>query len=304
MTERTGRLLDAYIAPRCSCWSAPRRPLRRRAQLRRRRDLLNGAQRTTPFYVGVYDVLDGNEQNPRHQPSSRPSAPPVQALRTGDVDLFLTDCTAGEGYVRANPDASSSWRSFGAPQTSASSSQRLRSRPAFNAAIAAMKEDGNIDALTRSVPRLHLRRVNRTLPGRPGVSAPPPIGFPLVAGRRRRHRPLPGLARHETRSTSRSSRSSPRHLDHPLRHRRRFTSAASSACASRSCRSRQACPPTNRPLHIEVIRASDPGPGCSTSAFVFAARHHRRRQRVSNPSAPSRSAQPRPPASSGAPSSH
>ncbi len=56
---------------------------------------------TTPFYVGVYDVLDGNEANPRIVKFETFGAG-VQALRAGDVDLVLTDSTAGEGYVAAS----------------------------------------------------------------------------------------------------------------------------------------------------------------------------------------------------------
>lgn len=65
-------------------------------------DLLMAAQPgTTPFYVGVYDVLDGNEANPRIKLFETFGAG-VQALRTGDVDLVLTDGTAGNGYVEAS----------------------------------------------------------------------------------------------------------------------------------------------------------------------------------------------------------
>ena len=59
---------------------------------------------TTPFYVAVYEVLDGDEANPRIKLFETFGAG-VQALRAGDVDLVLTDGTAGEGYVGANPDA-------------------------------------------------------------------------------------------------------------------------------------------------------------------------------------------------------
>lgn len=67
-------------------------------------DGLIGAQAgTTPFYTAVYEVLDGNEQNPRIKLFETFGAS-IQALRTGDVDLVLTDGTAGSGYVDANPD--------------------------------------------------------------------------------------------------------------------------------------------------------------------------------------------------------
>ena len=65
-------------------------------------NLLIGAQAgTSPFYVGVYEILDGNEQNPRIKLFETFGAQ-VQALQTGDVDLVLTDGTAGEGYARAS----------------------------------------------------------------------------------------------------------------------------------------------------------------------------------------------------------
>jgi len=65
-------------------------------------DLLMAAQPgTTPFYVGVYEVLDGNEANPRIKMFETFGAG-VQALRNGDVDLALTDSTGGAGYVAAS----------------------------------------------------------------------------------------------------------------------------------------------------------------------------------------------------------
>lgn len=67
-------------------------------------DLLIGTQAgTTPFYVGVYDVLDGDEANPRLVLlETIPGA--IQALMTGDVDMVLADSAGGQGYVSANPD--------------------------------------------------------------------------------------------------------------------------------------------------------------------------------------------------------
>ena len=68
-------------------------------------DGLVGAQAgTTPFYVAVYDLLDGDEANPRIR-LFETFGVSVQALRAGDVDVVLTDGTAGQGYVDANPDA-------------------------------------------------------------------------------------------------------------------------------------------------------------------------------------------------------
>lgn len=67
-------------------------------------DGLIGAQAgTTPFYTAVYEVLDGNEANPRIKLFETFGAS-IQALKSDDVDLVLTDGTAGAGYVEANPD--------------------------------------------------------------------------------------------------------------------------------------------------------------------------------------------------------
>ena len=58
--------------------------------------LLIGAQAgTSPFYVAVYNVLDGNEQNPRIK-LLETFAATVAALQAGDVDLVLTDSAAGK----------------------------------------------------------------------------------------------------------------------------------------------------------------------------------------------------------------
>ncbi|MCC7321680.1 MAG: transporter substrate-binding domain-containing protein [Rubellimicrobium sp.] len=68
-------------------------------------DLLMAAQPgTTPFYVGVYEVLDGDEANPRIKLYETFGAT-VEALRAGDVDMILTDGTAGQGYVDASGGA-------------------------------------------------------------------------------------------------------------------------------------------------------------------------------------------------------
>ncbi len=54
------------------------------------RDGLVGAQPgTSPFYTAVYEMLDGNEQNPRVKLFETFGAT-VQALKAGDVDVVLT----------------------------------------------------------------------------------------------------------------------------------------------------------------------------------------------------------------------
>lgn len=111
-------------------------------------DLMMAAQPgTTPFYVGVYDVLDGDEANPRIQLMETFGAT-VQALRAGDVDLVLTDGTAGNGYVAASEGALKivgeklGTEDFGFifPKSS------VLVEP-INAAIADMRSDGTIEAL-------------------------------------------------------------------------------------------------------------------------------------------------------------
>ncbi|MEA3308035.1 MAG: transporter substrate-binding domain-containing protein [Chloroflexota bacterium] len=67
-------------------------------------DLLIGAQAgTTNFYVAVYNVLDGDEANPRIKIFETFGAS-VQALITGDVDMVLMDAASSRGYIGANPD--------------------------------------------------------------------------------------------------------------------------------------------------------------------------------------------------------
>jgi polar amino acid transport system substrate-binding protein len=66
--------------------------------------LLIGAQAgTTGFYTAVYDILDGDEGNPRIQLLDSFGAS-VQALISGDVDMVLVDAASGRGYIGANPE--------------------------------------------------------------------------------------------------------------------------------------------------------------------------------------------------------
>jgi polar amino acid transport system substrate-binding protein len=113
-------------------------------------DLLVGAQAgTTNFYTAVYEVLDGNEQNPRIKLFETFGAS-VQALKTGDVDLVLMDGTSAAGYMGASPNAFKivgeplGTESFGFIFTPGSDLVAP-----VDAALAAMREDGTLDALTR-----------------------------------------------------------------------------------------------------------------------------------------------------------
>ena len=111
-------------------------------------DLLIAAQPgTTPFYVSVYEVLDGDEANPRIKLFETFGAT-VQALQAGDVDLVLTDGTAGNGYVAASEGA---LKIVGAPLGTEDFGFIFPKGSdlvgPMNAAIAAMRADGTLDAL-------------------------------------------------------------------------------------------------------------------------------------------------------------
>ena len=111
---------------------------------------LVGAQAgTTPFYVAVYDVLDGDEGNSRIKLFETFGAS-VQALRTGDVDLVLTDGTAGQGYVESSGGA---LKLVGEPLGTEDFGFIFPKGSDLvapvNTAIAALKADGTLDALTK-----------------------------------------------------------------------------------------------------------------------------------------------------------
>ena len=109
-----------------------------------------GAQAgTTPFYVAVYDMLDGDETNPRIKLFETFGAT-VQALKSGDVDVVLTDGTAGAGYVAAEPDKLKLvGEAMGSEDFGFIFPKGSDLVAPINAAIAAMKEDGTIDALNK-----------------------------------------------------------------------------------------------------------------------------------------------------------
>ncbi len=114
------------------------------------KDLLMAAQPgTTPFYVGVYDVLDGDEANPRIKLFETFGAG-VQALRAGDVDLVLTDGTAGEGYVSASDGGLKIvGEKLGTEDFGFIFPKGSDLVEPINAAIQSMKDDGTIDALNK-----------------------------------------------------------------------------------------------------------------------------------------------------------
>ena len=111
-------------------------------------ELLVGAQAgTTGFYSAVYEILDGDEANPRIVLLENFGAT-VQALIAGDVDMVLVDAASGRGYIGANPDklkivgSALGTEEFGFIFTPGSE----LTEP-FNAAIATMKKDGFFNSL-------------------------------------------------------------------------------------------------------------------------------------------------------------
>ncbi len=113
-------------------------------------DLLMAAQPgTTPFYVGIYEVLDGDETNTRMKLFETFGAS-LQALRTGDVDLALSDSTAAQGYVAASDGG---LKIVGEPLGTEDFGfifpKDSDLREAMNAAIADMRADGTLDALNQ-----------------------------------------------------------------------------------------------------------------------------------------------------------
>ena len=109
---------------------------------------LVGAQAgTTNFYVAVYNVLDGDEANPRIKLFDTFGAS-VSALQAGDVDTVLMDQTSANGYIGANPGA---FKVIGEPLGTedfgfifAKGSDLVAP---VNAALAQIKADGTMDAL-------------------------------------------------------------------------------------------------------------------------------------------------------------
>ena len=112
--------------------------------------LLVGAQAgTTNFYTAVYDVLDGDEGNPRVKLFDTFGAS-VQALKSGDVDLVLMDETSAAGYMGASPNA---FKIVGKPLGTEAFGFILTPgsdlTAPINAALQSMKDDGTIEALNK-----------------------------------------------------------------------------------------------------------------------------------------------------------
>jgi polar amino acid transport system substrate-binding protein len=113
-------------------------------------DLLIGAQAgTSGFYAAIYDVLDGDEANPRVKLFDTFGAS-VQALKSGDVDMVLMDQASVDGYIAADPGV---FKSVGDPigsdQFGFILAQGSDLVAPVNAALASMRADGTLDALNR-----------------------------------------------------------------------------------------------------------------------------------------------------------
>jgi polar amino acid transport system substrate-binding protein len=109
---------------------------------------LVGAQAgTTNFYVAVYNVLDGDEANPRIKLFDTFGAS-VTALQAGDVDTVLMDQTSANGYIGANPGA---FKVIGEPLGTEDFGFILAKGSdlvgPINAALAQIKADGTMDAI-------------------------------------------------------------------------------------------------------------------------------------------------------------
>lgn len=113
-------------------------------------DLLVSAQPgTSPFYAAIYNILDGNEENPRVVKFETFGAG-LEALKVGDVDLTLSDSTAANGYVAAS---NGGLKIIGEPLASEDFGFIFPKGSdlvaPMNAAIAALKADGTFDALNK-----------------------------------------------------------------------------------------------------------------------------------------------------------
>jgi polar amino acid transport system substrate-binding protein len=114
-------------------------------------DLLVAAQPgTTPFFTAVYDILDGDEANPRVVRFETFGAG-LQALRTGDVDLTLSDSTAAHGIVAASDGGLKIiGEPLGTSQFGFIFPKGSELVEPFNAVIAAMRADGTLEALNQT----------------------------------------------------------------------------------------------------------------------------------------------------------
>jgi polar amino acid transport system substrate-binding protein len=113
-------------------------------------ELLVGAQAgTTNFYTAVYNVLDGDEANPRIRLFDTFGAS-VQALKSGDVDLVLMDKTSAAGYIGAEPGAFKVvGEPLGAEEFGFIFTPGSDLVAPVDSAIQSMRDDGTLEALNK-----------------------------------------------------------------------------------------------------------------------------------------------------------
>ena len=111
---------------------------------------LVGAQAgTTGFYTAVYELLDGKEDNPRIK-LLETFAALTQALKIGDVDVVLTDGTAGQGLIDANPGSFKLiGDAMGVEDFGFIFAKGSEFTAPINAALESMQADGTIDKLNK-----------------------------------------------------------------------------------------------------------------------------------------------------------
>jgi polar amino acid transport system substrate-binding protein len=95
----------------------------------------------------VYEILDGDEANPRIKLFENFGAA-VQALLAGDVDMVLMDASGSRGYIGANPEK---LKIVGEPLGTEEFGFIFKKGSdlvaPFNAAIESMKKDGYLEHL-------------------------------------------------------------------------------------------------------------------------------------------------------------
>lgn len=120
------------------------------AEFKKNKKLLAGAQGgTTGFYVTVYNVLDGNEQNKRIK-IFETFGVIVQALKSGDVDMVLMDAVSSRGYIGANPNSFKNvGKALGTDNFGFIFTPKSDLVEPVNQALAEMKKDGFIEGLNK-----------------------------------------------------------------------------------------------------------------------------------------------------------
>jgi polar amino acid transport system substrate-binding protein len=113
-------------------------------------ELLVSAQPgTTPFYTAIYEILDGDEANPRVVKFETFGAG-LEALRSGDVDLTLSDSNAAQAYVAASEGGLKIvGEPLGTEEFGFIFPKGSELVEPMNAAIEAMRADGTLDALNQ-----------------------------------------------------------------------------------------------------------------------------------------------------------